>query len=167
MVMKRSRIALTFLVTLLPLLAAGCHAYKASSLGDLNSGDRVRALLTQDQYNEFEEYLLGGDRRVEGTVVEADSSGVLLEVPVVTVERGIRLDSYHQRLRVPAPGIADLELQSLDRIRTYSLVGVAAVGLGVIVADQVLANSRRRGDPTPGPPEENIAIVLRIPFKGG
>ena len=159
--MNRSRIAI---IPFLPLLAAGCHAYAASSLGEVGSGDRVRALLTQDQFDEFEEYLLGGDRRVEGTVVEADSTGMLVEVPVVTVERGIRLDSYHQRLRIPAPGIADLELQSLDRIRTYSLVGVAAVGLGMVVADQVLANSRRRVDPTPGPPEENIAIVFRIPF---
>lgn len=162
--MKRSRIAITLF---LPLLAVGCHAYAASSLGEVRSGDRVRALLTQDQFDEFEEYLLGGDRRVEGTVVEADTAGMLVEVPVVTVERGIRLDSYHQRLRIPAPGIADLELQSLDRLRTWSLVGVAAAGLGVVVADQVLGRSRRKGDPTPGPPAENIAVVLRIPFGGG
>lgn len=159
--MKPGRILIT---ALLPLISSGCHAYASSSIGAVSSGDRVRALLTQDQFTEFEEYLLGGDRRVEGTVVEADSSGLLLEVPVVTVERGIRLDSYHQRLRIPAPGIADLEIQSLDRLRTYTLVGLGAAGLGAIVWDQVLANSRRGREPPPGPIEEDIVIVLRIPF---
>ena len=159
--MKSGRILVT---ALLPLVLSGCHAYASSNLGAVSSGDRVRALLTQEQYTEFEEYLLGGDRRVEGTVVEADSSGMLLEVPVVTVERGIRLDSYHQRLRIPAPGIADLEIQSLDRVRTYTLVGLGAAGLGAIVWDQVLANSRRGAEPTPGPTDEDIIFVLRIPF---
>ena len=159
--MKPGRILVT---ALLPLIAGGCHAYASSSLGAVSSGDRVRALLTQEQFGEFEEYLLGGDRRVEGTVVEADSSGMLLEVPVVTVERGIRLDSYHQRLRILAPGIADLEIQSLDRLRTYTLVGLGAAGVGAIVWDQVLANSRRGAEPAPGPLAEDIIIVLRIPF---
>ena len=164
MVMKRSQV---LFAALLPVLTGGCHAYASSNLGAVSSGDRVRALLTQEQFGEFEEYLLGGDRRVEGTVVEADSSGVLLEVPVVTVQRGIRLESYHQRLRIPAPGIADLEIQSLDRLRTYSLLGLGAAGVGAIVWDQVRARSRRGREGPPGPPQEDILIVLRIPFMDG
>lgn len=160
--MHRSRFLFT---VLLPLLASGCHTYASSNLGAVSGGDRVRALLTQEQFVEFEEYLPGAGRRLEGTVLEADSSGMLLEVPVVTVERGIRLDSYHQRLRIPAPGIADLELQSLDRLRTYSLVGLAAAGVGAIVWDQALRGARRGGERPPGPPEEDILIVLRIPFE--
>lgn len=161
MVMRRSRIAIA---TLLPLLAGACHAYSSTTFGAVSAGDRVRALLTQEQFDEFEEHLLGGDRRVEGTVVEADGDGMLLEVPIATLERGIRLESYHQRLRVPASGVADLEIQSLDRLRTYTLVGLAAAGVGAIVWDQLLSGSRRRGDGPPGPPEENVAIVLHFRF---
>lgn len=159
--MKRSRITVA---ALLPCFVGGCHAYASSNLEAVSSGDRVRALLTQEQFAEFEEHLPGAGRRIEGTVVEADSSGMLVEVPVVTVERGIRLDSYHQRLRIPARGIADLEMQSLDRLRTWSLVGLAAAGVGVVVWDQVVGRSRRGAEPTPGPPAEDIAIVLRLPF---
>ena len=163
MIMKRSRIAT---VALLPLLSGACHAYSSTTVGAVSSGDRVRALLTQEQFAEFEEHLLGGDRRIEGTVVEADGEGMLLEVPIVTVERGIRLDSYHQRLQVPATGVADLEIQSLDRLRTYTLVGLAAAGVGAIVWDQLFSGSRRGGDKPPGPPEENVMIVLQLRLPG-
>ncbi len=148
---------------LLPLAAASCHAYRPTSLPDLHSGDRVRALLTQAQHEAFAEYLLGGDRLVEGTVVEADPAGVLLEVPVVTVAEGIRVDSYSQRLRIPAAGVADVELRSLDRGRTYSLVGVAAAALGGIVWNEFARRSRRGTTQPPGPPQED-RVIIRIPF---
>ena len=87
------------------------------TLADVTPGDRVRTLLTQAQYEEFDEYLFGGDRVMEGTVVEADAGALLLEVPLVTVAEGIRVDSYSQRLRIPAQGLADVEVRSLSRGR--------------------------------------------------
>ena len=50
------------------------------------------------------------------------------------------------------------------RVITYIIVGLGAAGLGAIVWDQVLANSRRGAEPTPGPTDEDIIFVLRIPF---
>ena len=147
----------------IPLLAGACHAYRPASLTELSSGDRVRTLLTQSQFEEFDEHLFGGDRLIEGTVVEADANGLLLEVPVVAVAEGIRVRSYHQRLRIPAPGVADMEIRSLARGRTYALAGVLGAALGAIVWDQL--SGSRRGDATPPPlPEEDIAVVIRIPF---
>ena len=55
------------------LLATACHTYSPVTVSDVTPGDRVRTLLTQAQYEEFDEYLLGGDRVMEGTVVEADA----------------------------------------------------------------------------------------------
>ncbi len=149
---------------LFPVSAAACHAYRPSSLSDLHGGDRVRTLLTQDQYREFDEYLAGGDRLVEGTVVEADPGGVLLEVPVMTVAHGIRVDSYRQRLRIPAAGMADIELRSLDRTRTYALAGVIGAALGAIAWDQLAGRGRRGTAVPPGPPEEDRVVVIQIPF---
>ena len=158
--MSRSRTAASLF---LPLLLGGCHAYAPSSLTQLHPGDRVRTLLTQEQFEEFEEHLFGGDRLIEGTVVEADPAGMLLEVPVVTVTEGIRVESFSQRLRIPAPGMADVEIRSLARGRTYALAGAIGVVLGAIVWDQLRGS--RRGDPTVPPvPEEDIAVVIRIPF---
>ena len=158
--MIRSR---TAIAAFLPLFVGACHAYAPSSLAELSSGDRVRTLLTQAQFEAFDEYLFGGDRVLEGTVVEAAADGMLLEVPIVTVAEGIRVESYHQRLRIPAPGVADVEIRSLARGRTYALAGVLGATLGAIVWDQFRGS--RRGETTPPPPpEEDIAVVIRIPF---
>ena len=153
----------TVAALVLSLSAAACHAYRPTSVPELHSGDRVRALLTQAQHEEFAEYLLGGDRLVEGTVVEAAPASLLLEVPLVTVAEGIRVDSYSQRLRIPAAGVADVELRSLDRGRTYSLAGVVAAALGGVVWYQFARRSRRGSTVPPGPLEED-RIVIRIPF---
>lgn len=153
-------------VLLLPVCAMACHAYRPSSLSELHRGDIVRALLTQGQYREFEEYLFGGGRRVEGTVVEAGPRGLLLEVPVVTVAEGIRVDSYRQRLRIPTRGVADIELRSLDRTRTYVLAGVIGTALGAIAWDQLAGRRRRGTEAPPGPPEEDRIVVIQIPFSG-
>lgn len=134
-----------------PVLTAACHAYAPSRLGQVNPGDQVRALLTQDQFDHFSESLPTGDERlIEGLVVETGPGELLLEVPVVTRLEGIRVTSYSQRLRVPEAGIADLELRSLARGRTYGLAAAAAALVGWIVWDQFLSDSGR--GPDPGPP---------------
>ena len=145
------------------LLTGACHTYAPSTPADVTAGDRVRTLLTQPQFEEFDEHLLGGDRLVEGTVVEADATSMLLEVPVVTVAEGIRIDSYSQRLRIPLQGIADVEIRSLSRGRTYALAGILGAAVGAIAWDQFRGS--RRGDPIlPTPPEEDIAVIIRISF---
>ena len=148
---------------LLSLSAAACHAYRPISLPELHGGDRVRALLTPAPQEACAAHLRGGDRLVEGTVVEADPAGLLLEVPVVTVAEGIRVDSYSQRLRIPAAGVADVELRSLDRGRTYSLAGIVAAALGGMVWYEFARRSRRGTAVPPGPPEED-RIIIQIPF---
>ena len=158
--MIRSR---TKVAALLPLLAGACHAYAPSSLAELGAGDRVRTLLTREQLSEFDEFLPRGERSLEGTVVEVDSSGLLLEVPLVSVAEGIRLDSYHQRLRIPAPGVADVEVRSLARGRTYTLVGIVGVAVGAIVSYQ-LRSARRGSTNPPDPPNEDGALVISFGF---
>lgn len=145
------------------VLASACHTYSPVTLADVTPGDRVRTLLTQAQYEEFDEYLLGRDRVMEGTVVEADAGALLLEVPLVTVAEGIRVDSYSQRLRIPAQGLADVEIRSLSRGRTYALAGALVAAAAGIAWDQFRGSRRGEARP-PTPPEEDIAVVIRISF---
>ncbi len=157
------RLASAVAPLLAALLASACHTYSPVTLADVTPGDRVRTLLTQAQYEEFDEYLLGGDRVMEGTVIEADAGALLLEVPLVTVAEGIRVDSYSQRLRIPAQGVADVEIRSLSRGRTYALAGILGVAVGAIAWDQFRGSRRGEARP-PIPPEEDIAVVIRISF---
>ena len=144
------------------LLAAGCHTYRPGTVSDLSTGDRVRTLLTAEQHEELQEHLLGGDRLVEGTVVDATSAELLLEVPVLTVAEGIRVESYSQRLRIPLGGVADVEMRLLDWKRSSALAGVIGAAAGAIIWDQVRRRSRR-GTTTPTGPLEG-PIVIQIPF---
>lgn len=134
-----------------PAWAWACHAYAPSEMGQVNAGDQVRALLTQDQANRFAETLPTTGRLIEGVVVEVGAGEILLEVPVVTRLEGIRVESYHQRLRIPEAGIADLETRSLARTRTYALAGLAAAVVGWVVWDQFLADAGRDSIPFPPP----------------
>jgi hypothetical protein len=151
----------TFALVLL-LFAAGCHTYRPGTVSELSAGDRVRTLLTVDQHEELEEYLLGGDRLVEGTVVEATPAELLLEVPILTVAEGIRVESYSQRLRIPLAGVADVEMRLLDWKRSSALAGIIGAAAGAIIWDQVRRRSRR-GTTTPTGPLEG-PIVIQIPF---
>lgn len=153
----------TVAAVFLPLLAGACHHYAPSTLAELGPGDRVRTLLTREQLERFDEVLPTGERTLEGTVVEVDSGSVLLEVPLVTVAEGIRLDSYHQRLRIPAPGMADIELRSLARGKTYALVGMAGAAVGAIVWEQ-LRKGRRGGTNPPDPPAEDGVVLIQFGF---
>lgn len=146
------------------LLAGACHVYRPASLAEIQGGERVRALLTQGQFEEFDEHLGGGDRLLEGTVVEAGPANLLLEVPVVTVAEGIRVRSYSQRLRIPVDGVADVEVRSLHEPRTFALAGVVGVALGALAWNQFFRGSRRGREVPPGPPEEDRVVVIQIPF---
>ena len=141
----------------MPLLG-GCYAYQPSEVGSLNSGDQVRALLTATQFDELEEHLPGGDREIEGEVVEVRPDSILLEVPVLTAVRGIRVQSYNQRFRIPVSGVADLELRTLDRNRTFGVTGLATILIGAVVYNQFFAETGQTPtDPTPPPPEDRRA----------
>ncbi len=145
-------------------LAGACHAYAPSSLADVRNGDKVRVLLTPDQRQEFADPLPGTDRVLEGSVVEVDSGRLLLEVPVVTRLEGMHVESLRQRVEIPAAGLADLELRSLARGRTYSMVGIGVAVIGFVLWDQLLSDARRGTKPPPGPPEEDRRVGIRIPF---
>ncbi|MGI9629054.1 MAG: hypothetical protein ACR2QM_19640 [Longimicrobiales bacterium] len=153
-----------FAVVLFPLLG-GCYSYTPSALGDLSAGDEVRARLTAAQFDELEEHIPGGDRVVEGEVVEVGASRMLLEVPVNTAVQGIRVQSLKQRFEIPADGMADVELRTLDRRRTYGLSAVGVAVIGYIVWDQLLSEGRRGGTDTPEPPDEDRRITFKIPFR--
>ncbi len=159
--MSRSRFAALALV---PLFAS-CQTYTHATLGDVGGGDAVRVLLTPAQAEELDDVLPPGDRVVEGEVVEAGSDGLLLEVPVYTGVEGIEVASLHQRIRIPESGLADLEMRSLDRGRTYAVVGVVAGVVGYFLWDQLRSRGRRGGEPPPGPPAESPGIGISLPIR--
>lgn len=160
--MPRPQLLATVAFTL-TALSTGCYAYRPATLSDIRSGDQVDVLLTPAQHEELEASLLGSDRSLIGEVLEVGRDGLLMEVPLVTLESGIRVESLSQRLRIPTEGVADLEIRSLDKTRTYSLIGVATAGVGFLLWEQ-FGDERTGGTRPPSPPLENRITILRIPF---
>ncbi len=157
---RATRVAVALFAT---QLTAACHAYRPAAFGELDPGDDVRALLTPEQFLELSETLAGPDRRVEGTVVESDSTSLLLEAPLVTVVQGIRVRSHRQRFRLPATGVADVELRELASGRTAALAGAAGAVIAAILWRQ-LGDARVGDGPGPPQPQEAVPAGVRIPF---
>jgi hypothetical protein len=88
---------------------------------------------------------------------------VLIQVPVAAQLHGARVETLHQRLRIPHDGIVELELRSLDRTRTGLVVGG---GLAVLAGLVIRQLSRQTGGdsrrPGPNPPQEASIPILRL-----
>jgi len=151
-------------VLALPGVLGGCYTYTASSLGELAIGDEVRARLTAAQFDDLEEHIPGRDRILDGEVVESGPQGLLLEVPVSTSVEGIRIRSLNQRIEIPADGLADVELRTLDRGRTYGVSAAGAALVGFVIWDQLLSDTRRGGTDVIPPPDEDRRTIFRLPI---
>ena len=146
------------------LASGGCYSYSATSIGDLAPGDEIRARLSPEEFDKVREHLPGGDRVLEGNLVEVTGQSVMLEVPVSQMMQGMRVGSLNQRLDVPLSGITEVELRTLDRPRTYGIAAVAGVVLGYVVWDQLISDTRRGEPHEPPPPPEDRRTVIKIPL---
>lgn len=155
---------MTRIRTALALLFCGaCHAYAPASPAAVSPGDQVRALLTTEQFAAFADALPTDDRRVEGTVIQAGAGVLLLEVPVFTEAEGMRVESLSQRLRVQEAGLADLEVRTLSRSRTFAVLGAVAALAGYVAWEQIFSDSDRGSGLPDGPITELWRIVFRFP----
>lgn len=149
------------------VLAAGCFAYQPTGPNEIRVNDDVRALLTSAQVGQLDPVFLKDGRTLEGKVVE-NGEEVLIQVPVVSELRGARVQTLHQRVRIPRESIVDLQLRRLDRTRTGLLVGGGLALAAAIVVRELAGDSggsSRR--PNPDPPRETVKPLLRIPLSFG
>lgn len=141
---------------LLPLLllgVSGCFAYTPVSLDTVQPGENVRVRITPEQAQEIDALLMRETRILDGVLLERGPS-FLVEVPVATQLQGGARQSLNQRILLPREGIVEMELKSLDRVRTGLLLG----GAGALVIGTVIFTLTKelggdtRTDP-PAPPE--------------
>ena len=110
--------------------------------------------------------LPAGDRVIEGRVLERESDGVLLLVPVASALRGARVETINQRLSIRNTGFVEVEVRELDRVRTGLALGAGAVVVGVVVA-RMLDEAVNPGSQPGGPgtvdsrPRAVFAIGIR------
>jgi hypothetical protein len=155
--MRGVRVAATLVLGAL----CGCYRYHPAQIEDVQPPMRVRALLSPEAFARVAEVVPVDGRTIEGEVLEHGNGELLLLVPVTSDVVGARVETLHQRLRVPAAGILDVERRELDRLQTGLVLGA-----GVVVATSVVIAALEIGGRSdrPGGPQGPLEIVIPIGF---
>ncbi len=146
---------------------AGCHTFTPTRLSDVTPGQEVRVRVSGAWSDTLSAVLLTDDARVvEGAVIDVSSNAAMLEVPVNTELRGMRMESVAQRIEVPAGEIVDVELKELSKARTFGALGAVGIVLGTLVVSQLNQDSGGQNPPGGGGPEDAIVTfpLLRVPI---
>jgi hypothetical protein len=143
-------------------ISAGCHHYVPVPMESVTPGSDIRARVTAEEARRLEPILVRDDARVlEGIFLERRNGNILVQVPVVSELRGIRMETIHQRVDLPVSSILEMELKEIDRGRTGLALGAGTVILVALVVNH-LRDSGSSDRDGPLPPPDEIRVPLRI-----
>ena len=131
-------------------MTGACHTFRPVPLDDVAAGQDVRLRVTGAFADTLGPILMQDDARVvEGTVVEDNGSGVMLEIPVTMGQAGVGSQTLSQRINIPSGALVDAEVKELSKPRTAAAVAILAGAATAIVISQFSGDSG--GAPLPGP----------------
>ena len=118
----------------LPLLAllCACYTYRPLETTVPAPGQRVSAQLTTEGSRDLTGRIGPEVLHVEGDVVEADSSGLDLDVEEIESYRGIRSDWHGEHVRLPREAVAGMQQRHLSIGGTGVMAGALAAGLYLV-----------------------------------
>jgi hypothetical protein len=118
----------------LPLIGvlSACYTYRPLETAVPTPGQRVSAQLTTEGSRDLIGQIGPEVLHVEGDVVEADSSGLDLDVEEIESYRGIRSDWHGEHVRLPRAAVAGMQQRHLSVGGTGLMTGALAAGLYLI-----------------------------------
>jgi hypothetical protein len=119
---------------LLPVLAllTACYTYQPLETTVPAPGQRVSAQLTVEGSRDLTPEIGPEILHVEGDVVQADSTGVDLDVQEIESYRGIRSDWHGEHVRLPRTAVVGIQQRHLSVGGTAVLTGALTTGLYLI-----------------------------------
>src|SRR5919108_4124908 len=114
------------------LLLASCYTYRPLARPEPAPGDRVSAQLTTEGSRDLTPQVGPEVLHLEGTVVQADSGGLELEVQEVESFRGIRSDWHGEHVRLPRYAVAGMQQRRLSIGGTTLMGGDLTAGLYLV-----------------------------------
>jgi hypothetical protein len=124
---------------LLPVLLCACYTYRPLEGTGPAPGDRVSAQLTTEGSRDLTGQIGPEVLHVEGSVLQADSSGMELAVHEIETYRGFRSGWHGEHVRLPREALAGMQQRRLSIGGTGLLAGVVTAGL--VLAYQLLSGS--------------------------
>jgi hypothetical protein len=110
-------------------LLAACYTYRPLETPTPAQGQRVSAQLTTEGSRELIGEIGPEVLHVEGNVVDADSTGMDLDVLEIESYRGFRSDWHGERVRLPRMAVAGMQQRRLSIGGTGLLAGALTAGL--------------------------------------
>ena len=114
------------------LSLSACYTYRPLASPEPTAGTRVSAQLTGTGSRELTAQIGPDVLHVEGKVLQADSTGLDLEVREIESYRGIRSDWNGEQVRLPRLAVAGIQERKLSPGGTGIMGGVLAAGLYAI-----------------------------------
>lgn len=114
------------------LSLAACYTYRPLAVPEPEPGTRISAQLTGTGSQELARQIGPDVLHVEGKVLQADSSGLDLEVREIESFRGIRSDWNGEKVRLPRQAVAGIQQRKLSPGGTGIMGGVLVAGLYAI-----------------------------------
>ena len=111
------------------LTLSACYTYRPLTTSEPAPGTRVSAQLTGSGSQELAAQVGPDVLHMEGKVLNADSSGLDLEVREIESFRGIRSDWNGEQVRLPRAALAGIQERKLSPGGTGIMSGVIVAGL--------------------------------------
>lgn len=148
------------LVASLPCLA-GCYKYTRVQAGEVPAGVSVRARVSAAAGERVAPLLGSTPRVLTGRLISEARDTVVLEVPAVTqAEIGSSIQTLHQRVSIPKGEIIEWEIRTLNRPRTFALVGGAALLVGAVLINALSGEPGDEGLPGNGGVDSRVLLRL-------
>jgi hypothetical protein len=148
-----------FLIALFVLTASGCYTFQPTNVLELEPGQAVRARITGAFSDSLSTILMRDARTFEGDVVQSDGRSVLLDVPVSSGYRGMRLQTLNQRVEVPRDAFLEVSAKQLSKGRTFAALGAVGVIAGSLIYTQLNSDTGGADRPGGGGPVESVVPV--------
>ena len=149
----------------LGLALQGCYTYTPINVADVTPDMDIRAELTPAARDALADVLPGNDRTLDGTVIENGGNELLLQVEAVATQRGVRLETLDQRVRVDRAGIIEVEMRQRDQAKTYGLAALVVAGVATVVIIAIEAGGANDpGNLGPDGPVDALVPLFRIPI---
>jgi hypothetical protein len=133
--------------------AAGCYKYvPLDASARINAGEHIAVDITDRGRAELGDRIGSGVVRLEGTLAQADSQSMVMNVWRVAQIGGVTSRWSGESVQFRRDFVAGVHARTLNRAKTYLVAGSVAVGLAIFISSTDLFGSFIGGtDPGPDP----------------
>jgi hypothetical protein len=138
---------------------AGCYRYTPAEPAAVPPGQRVRVFVTREALTGLGDFAVGEGAKLDGTLIRAEPSRLVLRLPVATRQSGFRMEVLGQDVFLPREQVIEVELREVNKPITALMVvaGTAALtGLVITIIQNAVQGEQH-------PPSEDVELRFSVP----